>query len=601
MIKRYFLLVLLTMIAVGALAYNGRIVDSEQYNRWSSSQYYKQGIKALKDMDYDAAIEQLSKELKQNPDNGYACVNLAQCMIDKAVYERAKVESDDDPEAEIMATDNYVAVMTEALKTMEEGVRLLPVADKQSQCDTYMALSMDIDVMALFDKGDSSADSVRSEQYLRKAVDVHPCYTSCMTLMKRCYRNNSYNSIKDVIETFYENCPDKVESHFYKALLLEENGEYNEELSVIDNYLKSNSNDMPDKDLLIQKTHALEKLGRNEEAVDLLLQMVEDVQSGGVSDASDRIVEMSVDSPDMVLMKIRQREFAEIGHPLIWDYLQANIYRYALKDYSSALHYYGEMKGFVSDMSLLSNDLAYCYYMNGNDEEALLYSNAYDYISGNTSYYNTMLRNLGEFDTLIDQQKTILSLSELHDADGNDYVNLANLYVAKRDFDNALPILEKALQLNDSLPLANYYYGVVLKQKGRNAEARGYFEKSLKCNYENMVPYGFIVPPACKIELGQPAEALSDIELLAADWQKGKSAKTMKDNVKSMTSAYEIACLYSLLGDSEHALKYLLDHFEYDVYPYNFRQMELDWRLDNIRALPAYELLIEKYQNRIRR
>ena len=596
--RKHILLFLLLMTAITVAANNGRIIDSEQYNKWASDQYYKQGIQALKDLDYDVAIEQLNKEMQQHPENGYAYVNLGQCLIEKAIVERAKTFSEEDADSPIEqeSTALYLEKVGNGLEIMENGVKYLPAADKQSQCDTYMALSTGVDVLAVFDEVNASADSARSEKYLRKAVEVHPCYNSCMALMKRNYRSSGFNSVRDVIETFYNNCPENIKANYYMAALMNENGEYDKVISIIDNYVMKNNDGILDSEMLIMKSEALEKLGHHEDAVDVLLQVMANAQNVDPAYASERIVDLAIDHPDIVLMKIKQRAFANDNQSPVWTYLQALIYRYAIHDYPSSLKYYNELKKHGANVKELNKELAYCYYMNGDMENALLYSDAYDCLTGTSSLYNEMLLNQGNVDALISKISTMVSLKNVLYVDGDAYTNLARLYLYKRDYQQAECVLKEGLSLNDSLTLAHYLLGVVHKLQGKTDEARRCFTKVLDINGWDINSYRDIVPTACKIELGNTEDARQEIDLLATAWQKGKAAKTPTEELSSPVTAYEIACLYSMLGDNDHALEYLQNHFEYDSLPYNFGQMELDWRLDNIRSLPAYKQLVEKYR-----
>ena len=54
--------------------------------------------------------------------------------------------------------------------------------------------------------------------------------------------------------------------------------------------------------------------------------------------------------------------------------------------------------------------------------------------------------------------------------------------------------------------------------------------------------------------------------------------------------------MFAQIGESDKALEYLEKHFLHDDMPYDFGLMERDWRLDNVRELPQYKTLIEKYK-----
>jgi tetratricopeptide (TPR) repeat protein len=124
----------------------------------------------------------------------------------------------------------------------------------------------------------------------------------------------------------------------------------------------------------------------------------------------------------------------------------------------------------------------------------------------------------------------------------------------------------------------SYYFlsrGVLLKQQNKNVAAAADFYKVVELDNgrggETAYAYFY---------LGDSAKALETLV-------EGYAEKRIDD--------YNAACLYSLLGQKEVALRYLERSLDNGFR--NFNHIDRDEDFDNIRDLPEFEALIERYKN----
>ena len=141
--------------------------------------------------------------------------------------------------------------------------------------------------------------------------------------------------------------------------------------------------------------------------------------------------------------------------------------------------------------------------------------------------------------------------------------------------DDAIDDYTMALTLDSTV---SYYFlsrGVLLKQQNKNVAAAEDFYKVIELNsgLGGEMAYAYFY-------LGDSAKALETLV-------EGYAEKRIDD--------YNAACLYSLMGQKEMALRYLERSLDNGFR--NFNHIYIDEDFDNIRDLPEFETLIERYKN----
>jgi serine/threonine-protein kinase len=146
-----------------------------------------------------------------------------------------------------------------------------------------------------------------------------------------------------------------------------------------------------------------------------------------------------------------------------------------------------------------------------------------------------------------------------------------------RKYDAAIAQFEKALELDDHFVPAHGWRGMALSQQGRHAEALKAFERGLAVD---RVPILMAMLGHAHAVAGHRKEAE---EALAALVAESKSR---------YISPYDLAVIHAALGDTDRAIaalhEALEDHSAWMVF------LNIDPRLDSMRAVPAFEELAKK-------
>lgn len=183
--------------------------DSKQYNEWTNSTNFVQGIQFMnlsleatssleeeKDEKepYTQAIAEFQKEIKQHPRNGYALCNIALCQVHFANIELNQFLVDVfNGDVNVVASSQEemmekldamyqekrlkrISIIENALKTMDQGMAMLPSADKQTRCDVLLKK------YEIIKNDDGTVGEL--EQCLTQAVNIHPCENSYLETIK---------------------------------------------------------------------------------------------------------------------------------------------------------------------------------------------------------------------------------------------------------------------------------------------------------------------------------------------------------------------------------------------------------------------------------
>jgi tetratricopeptide (TPR) repeat protein len=202
-----------------------------------------------------------------------------------------------------------------------------------------------------------------------------------------------------------------------------------------------------------------------------------------------------------------------------------------------------------------------------------------------------MLVNCGMASKLISEKMTGVELT--NNIDNTQLLPrflLADLLPQERDYAQAVTVLEPLLDKDDDAS-ALLLYATALRGLGRDDEAQQCMQQITEIDPmpESAIPN--IIPAL--YATGRSDEALKLANSLASQWENYQLDSSGEEIPES---CYTIATLFAQIGEMDKALEYLEKHFQHDDMPYDFGLMERDWRLDNVRDLPQYKTLIEKYK-----
>jgi len=149
--------------------------------------------------------------------------------------------------------------------------------------------------------------------------------------------------------------------------------------------------------------------------------------------------------------------------------------------------------------------------------------------------------------------------------DAKAWLNFGSLYVQNQQYDDAEPILKKALALDSTLAPAHYQLGRAYFKTNRLADARREFLKAIELS-----------PKARMARLGMAWLLLSD---LSAEGSPKEEGKTTDPSAKAKATA--------------DALDWVAQAIEKGGAPFDVLQSDED--LAPLRALPEWKALMKKY------
>ncbi len=585
--QKVFLALLLFSMCLTAVAedFDGIPINSKQ-NKWASSKYFAKGIEAISDDDLEMALDMFEKEVKQHPSNGYAICNLAQCQFIAARNEmRTVFYSDNSSEQDIaIAKKRGNKEMNDALPLFDRGLTKLPSTDGEALCQAYrIKASMLCNL--------ENVDSTQVAECYEKAITVHPCNDAYEGHMDFFF-NNTEVVVADAqaLRKLYPDDPSNVKLLAFMAYRSED---FSQCVALCEEYnamIKSQEEDALDSQVASLQLMTLKELGRNEEAMDLALKFIEDYE---LNDAAQIFMMLAQIEPELAEIKVKQRLFAEISDKmLLWNTMLGRIMQIK-KDYGSALGYFKTVEK-TDQVAFIYNEIAKCYYMLGDTENAVKYIDAATIMNEGEEYLSQrdhMLVNCGMASKLISEKMTGVELT--NNIDNTQLLQrfiLADLLLQERDYAQAVTVLEPLLDKDDDAS-ALLLYATALRGLGRDDEAQQCMQQITEIDPmpESAIPN--IIPAL--YATGRSDEALKLANSLASQWENYQLDSSGEEIPES---CYTIATLFAQIGEMDKALEYLEKHFQHDDMPYDFGLMERDWRLDNVRDLPQYKTLIEKYK-----
>lgn len=595
--------------------------DSKQHNKWKRSSHFVQGIKAMNtalDSDdenviehYDQAIASFNKEISKHPRNGYALCNMALCqyhMIDIALNKflvdllnNAAEHNDGDSEEFLAkldsvyqdATHDRESNIAEAIATLERGMELLPVLDRQSRCDARIVMSEML----------KSIDADQSEQlkWLHDAVVLHPCEKSYLELLNFYSDNNYRDEVARVAQEAAAYIPNNPIVRYYQAVTCAHNGDYAQALAITNDLLGDN----PTNKELLQLRTSISMLTKNYKAAlaDVITMANNDIISDAIEPLVD-IAKLSGDTP-MVIDAVRKQATTDSeANTVSWWLIEATLQSQLMHDWDKAIDC-AKQELIASNYhnSIAMQLIAEQYYLKGDLDKAL---------------------------ALLDKAATMLDLTaealtrkieiEMHCGMASEAINDA-MVLKNMGIDTLLPLCYSSLgwansalgdwtgaiahyetwqHLEEDNIMPRYYRARALVLKGQVDEGRDELEQILATtsfdgNEElkmNVLYY-----------LGRTDESLTILRKLTANTElvaaMTDEQKAETETLHEVMSAYNLACAWSLHGDSSLALNWLKRHFDGDSNDaINYNYALLDYDFDNIRNNPQFLNIINEYKNR---
>lgn len=598
------ILTIAALLAATAQAgdYETITVNSQKYNKWSSSQNFINGVKAFEDYYYNVAIEAFKKELKLHPANVYAALNKMQAEYALLDFECELSEEDDTPDIVDKRLSEAKASKVAILDKIDNTISKLNTADAEGLCAAWQVKALMTECVDI-----EECDTALVNACYDKAIAIHPC----ADVYKRHIKFNVNN--RDILKVdgmkWYELEPNNLEALANMILMSYENEEYDQTLQYIQKYQEL-IGDEKNQGLLLIKAESLNKLGRSEEAITIATDILEENMSNEIL---VYFMRFAYSNPQFALSKVTPKLEIESELQPLWRIVAGFIEGDINHNYNSALEHFQKVHLGFKNNPLMPFKMALCYYMLGDDSKALINLDAACALPDNEmcyKYRDAMKLALGMTDELIKEKLEIIAIdSESGVYRPNEYNVLCSALLQNGNYQQVVDLMS-TLDANidnedsvfdsvvdhdvavDAKAIDLVTWGYALKKLGRDDDARKVFQRQVDEGDDQVSP---CLPEMALIELGRTSEAKAALEAKVADWEKNNPHEISSLNISSTNTYYEIAATYALLGEYDTAVDYMQKHITYDPLPRNIKFMERDWRFDAMLNQPQYNTVLDMY------
>ena len=513
---------------------------SAQKEKRPNSYNYQRGYEAFEADNYDEAFEYLSKELKDNPKNGYAHTLVA------LIY---------------FYNDDYGHAMNEA----DQAIKYLPKKDDDYQNMAYITKSAVHLVLE---------DTTKAISTLSEAIKNYP--KNSILYEKRAqilYETKQYDASDADYRKMIDLNPGETTGYMGLGRNANAQKRWEDAIKQFDYVTKLQGSYMPVYPFRAESYIGLKKW---DEATDDIITTLKD-------DYSQKAVYLATELEEpafsMLISKIKVQA-AKNPNESMWHMLIGFMYE-DKNQYEKAIEAYNIANSRDMDEAIFFR-IAHCYFDMGNNRQALnsinqalnMDSTDLDDMVFKANILNEMGNHL-ESVALMDKV-----LEDVPDY-AHGYFMRANYKKAAGDTVSALADLDMAIVLD---PKTSWYYytrGDLYQKQGLYETADADFHKVLELE---VTPEDYECIHYAYLGLGENDKAIAAIDTILA-----------RDST-DMSSYYDAACLYSRMGKREIALDYLRKAFSMGFR--HFGHLAIDSDLDNIRESEEFNELIREFENK---
>lgn len=602
------------------------IINSEQYNKWKNSKNFVAGVKEFDNEDfeddtYEKALGFFQKEVKQHPANGYAYCNMALCQkyialiaLNKQLYELYNSESanmENIDELFQKGKQQRDKEFLNAATVLDKGISLLPPKDKTSLCKAYTQKGIILN--ECFD-----SDSSKVVACYLKALELMPSLEAYTNLIDFYNEKEDPTTANYYTLEAYKNLKDIDDDDFMATIAstLADNGETDKAMEIINTILRKNPQNT---DAITTRSDIYYQQKNYNAYIDDIITLSNAGKLNNTTSLLAQIANMSEDNLDLVLQKVHKaqeldKEENHTNWQLVEGYLQMN----ESHNYQKALE---SMKNGLKSTytSFVLAKIGECFYLMGKTDNALQFmedaqlllnkEKADDEEDDDDSDYLLekiqIEMNCGLVENVINDAQIYRILKGDGPQSESAYTVLEWAYRTKGCYKDALSINDKWMEVTSNKAYVQYRRAYTLYTMGRIDEAQQELKELLakEENFDNDQELKFNVLQ----RLGRNDEAREILETLVANTEKIENMTTQEllnnedlSEVMSLEtmSLYNIACSYSLLGDTDKAIDYLRRHYESytGAMQPNFDYTILDSDFDNIRQNPEFMQTINHYK-----
>ena len=508
-----------------------------------NSYNYQVALAALyEEGDYAKALDYFNKELKDNPKDGYSYSWIAYIRAEQEEYGRA-------------------------LTCANSALKLLPKADKEycvfaysTRANTYKHL------------GDTAAAIADWTQAIKIDPTVYKSYSERAELY---YYLKKYQLADADYQKMIKLDDNQAVIQGYMGLgrNLKAQEQYEDAIALFTKVITLYGDEYSSSYSF--RAECLLQLNRNEEAVRDIVKALE-------IDADDKAFWMMINLPndesvELMQQKLKLQTVFAPNQPT-WHYFMG-VLAEANHKYKDAVNAYKKANA-IAHAPQTDERIALCYEALGDYPSALQYINfCIEADSTRSNYFYSRANMHAELDQI---DKSIEDMTRYIELEPKSYYG----YYRRGWWEHLVGRCEEAIEdfnLSKAIdPTYAYVYDGLARcylQMGDSLKAKAEYTKLLEFdtvpNSSSQAYYAFHY-------FGQDDKAVTWIEKILE---------------KDSTETYDMACVYSLVGDTAKALYYLEKRFQRGWT--RFHHLELDEDLNNIRDLESYKALVEKYYQKM--
>jgi clan AA aspartic protease (TIGR02281 family) len=521
------------ILSVLLLAVCATIVCAKEPKR-PDSYNYQRGVEAINDGNYDEGEKYLLEELNVNPKNGYAYAWLS------------SVESNRDE------LGNVITMLNLALK-------YIPKSDKYYIAWTHSALSrayINLD------------DSIQALVYANNAVKAQPNNTEWLKERAYLYLNlEQYDKALEDSKKLIQLEPGKVAGYLLSATVHFEQEQYTTALEL---YKRANT--LAERGYIYSCiAQAENKLQRYEDAADHIIEAFK--ITALEETAYNLITKENSELLDELLPRVKIQA-SKNPNSIEWKLYLITIYS-TNKQYEQAINV-------AKEAQTLDNNPYYDYLISslydklGDFDVALQYAkSAHEADTTDQQYLYQMITVHNELNQL-DQAKVVADkLTELNPDKSRPFMARANILFEQQKYSESIEDYSTALAINSNYHFARLKRGYAYLLTGDNAKAKKDFERIAQDAH------------------AQVEQAFAYYHLGQHDKARALADSLLKADTIYYYNRYNVACIYSLLGETELAFATLEAELK-DGYAY-FNHIRRDLDFKNIHGA-RFDQLIEKYE-----
>lgn len=607
------------------LVVENTVFDSKKYNKWTNSTNFRKGAKemsaATENDDFKKAVRFFEKEIKQHPRNGYALCNIALCnstiaqsslnqLIYNILFESGLEESQMDSVYH-QGTISIQKQMADAATTLEKGITLIPTTDKATRCEAYLECAK------LFNMCDR--DSAEIVGCLQKAVKEHPCFDSYHKILEFYTDKNDLTSATDYAIQAGNMLEDDDNAQLLMAAAYHDSNNDDKALVAINRVL---SRDSLNADALTMRSKINTIRGNYQSAISDIDVMVRNGLMKNPFNMLTDIADKGDDARNLVLNYVKAQRLrdetsvasddeVDDGGSINWDVIEGLIYYYD-SDFKNSLACL-ERAAKSSSSAALMGILARNYFIQGEVDKALMMYDIANSLQQQSGEGNDKEREKQDYlASKIDvEMKCGMVDQVIHDTKVYDIVNAGNnvasicsalgwAYTAKGQFKDAIKVYDRWAEA-DEVNITPRYYGARVKAlAGMTDEAN----EDLSVMLDTLDFTGNEELKMCMLYYkGDTDKARPILDRLAANTDHvnamSDEERDSAEQLPEVVSLYNLACYYSMMGDSERAIDYLRQAYEAGIdESFNFDYAILDSDFDNIRQTPKFVQLVKEYKTR---